>query len=531
MLTCVNRCATNLEKMVSGNIVAFTVADRMAAIILMLACIKIRKIFVPIEHETAEVNKIAMLRVAACNDLVKTLDMDSGLMSIQQFNFSPVSSHIDLNGIMSIMFTSGTTGAPKGVKVSYAGVINLLKEPDFFSLESDDIFATYSPLSFDASTFEIFTPLLNGNKLIILDKHQVIDHRTLSQIIQREEITVFWMTAGLFNTLVLADLISGLGKIKKLFIGGDKVDIFAARRFIEHSPATLLFNGYGPTENTVFSTVAALTKNSLNDKSDLIPIGRPVRGTQCVIRNKDGELTTTFPATGRLLLSGCSLTQGYVGLTQDNAFIPHDEAISGYFYDTGDDVFYDETKTYYFLGRKDKQTKLNGYRINLASIEERCKQGGLSKLVYAYISSLASGLVIIGHTSSCNINEHALLKEVLNSWELPKKIFFIEDWPLTFNGKIDYKNLEARAEKLLFETVQTILEEDRLCKLIVDKTNIAIINRDANLFDLGLDSITLAWLQSEIEKTFHVSLDILDIYEAGTLGRLEEKINTKIKGE
>jgi len=527
------RIAATLRMRAPGPVVGFCLPHP-EAIVFMLACLDAGKVFVPIDAGTAATVRSGMLRTARCCALVERLDLDTGELGLTGLDAgAPV--HIGaLDGVMSIMFTSGSTGQPKGVMVRRASVCNLLHAPDFLPLDPQDVFAAYSSLSFDASTFEIFTPLLNGNTLVVLDKRDVLDHAVLQSAIRRERISVMWMTAGLFNTLVLADRWAALATLRTLLVGGEKVDPEAARRFVDGARGTALFNGYGPTENTVFTTIAALTPDVMRGVVDEVPLGRPVRGVQCEIRRAGTSELLDGAGQGRLLVSGAGLAAGYVGETGGTAFAAHERAVSGRFYDTGDEVRRDAHGIYHFIGRCDAQVKLNGHRVDLGGVERRCVQAGLAERVHAFHSETMQGLVLVCHAAGVARDgwrhADARLDGVLNAWEKPRRIVFVSDWPLTRNDKTDGRALARRAETLLAEQAEQAGRDagsDALARLIARLTRAPATNRQARLFDIGFDSIGIARLQAEIETQLGVHLDILDIYEAGSLGGLEELIRER----
>jgi amino acid adenylation domain-containing protein len=523
----VGHCARQLECQVPAQAVGFELG-RVEAVVLILACLKAGNTFVPIDAGTAPATADRMLAAAHCGAHVDRVDMASGELGLRRLAAAPA-PHMD--GIMSIMFTSGSTGRPKGVMVRAAAVSNLLHAPDFFALAPDDVFATYSPLSFDASTFEIFTPLLNGNTLVALDKEDVLDPRTLAAAVREYGISVMWLTAGLFQALVVAGRYAGLTHLRSLLVGGDKVDWNAASIFLDAAPGVALYNGYGPTENTVFTTVARLDRAALDASPGSVPIGRPVRAVQCVLRDEAGELIAG-PGSGRLLVSGAGLTAGYLDAA-DDALQPHPAAVSGRFYDTGDEVRRDAGGTYYFVGRKDAQVKLNGHRVDLHGIEQRCIRAGLAPRVHALYSEALRGLVLVCADGSAERVTHGapLLAPVLSDWERPKRIVHVAEWPLTANGKTDAGALRARAGALIAAAgggAGTVGDTgDPLTALAEGLLGVPVANRHARLFDLGFDSISILGLQAGLDERFGVRLDLLDIYEAASLAGIEEMIRAR----
>jgi non-ribosomal peptide synthetase component F len=173
------------------------------------------------------------------------------------------------------MYTSGSTGQPKGVSIMHRGVVRLVKETNYVSLTESDVFLQLSPISFDAATFELWGCLLNGGKLVIFPPHTPsIDE--LSQIIQQSQVTILWLTAGLFH-LIVDEKIDALKPLRQLLAGGDVLSVSHVQRFLDTVKTCQLINGYGPTENTTFTCCHHITAPLVPGAS--IPIGRSISNT------------------------------------------------------------------------------------------------------------------------------------------------------------------------------------------------------------------------------------------------------------
>lgn len=498
----------------------------------MLAAIRLGKTFVPLAPDTPAAVRQELLRTLCLNRWVLSCDIDSGRPGLGHTGQPNLPSRA-LPGVMSIMFTSGSTGRPKGVMVPLSAVENLLYQVDFMLVYPNDVFACYSPLSFDASTFEIFTPLLNGASVCLLDKRLVLDPALLQVWLERHAISVMWLTAALFNQLVLANRAGGLAALRALVVGGDNVCLTAALTFLRQVPKTALYNAYGPTENTVFSLVARLEAAQLQAQQS-VPVGRPVRGVQCSLFDAQGKFVDGA-GTGSLFVSGAGLAQGYLdqpALTA-SAFPPNDAAVSGRYYDTGDWLARDATGVYYFLGRGDDQVKLNGHRVALGSIESRAVDGQLVHAVYAENSEQMGGLVLLCHAPHPAVGPvpraySDFLQQVLHPHEQPKQIVFTRDWPLTANGKQDRAALARQLALALRTTTPPLQVATVLEQLICQLTHQPAQEPSVKLFDAGLDSMRLIQLQVAIKNTFGIDLNILEMYEAATITGLQKKMEEKM---
>ncbi|OMI24485.1 hypothetical protein BTA30_22325, partial [Bacillus swezeyi] len=256
-----------------------------------------------------------------------------------------------------IVYTSGSTGTPKGVMVEQRGVVRLVKNNDMAFTPEDRLLLTAS-LGFDAMTFEIFGPLLNGARLYISDKETYLDSDQLKTFIQHNEITTLWLTSSLFNQLSEQNERT-FSDLSRLIIGGEALSPNHINRVHNAAPDLLLWNGYGPTENTTFSTCFQIERAY----SHSIPIGRPIANSTAYIVNSRGTLQP-IGVIGELCVGGDGLARGYIGrpeLTKEK-FVPNPFAPGERMYRTGDLARWLPDGTIEYIGRMDDQVKIRGYR-------------------------------------------------------------------------------------------------------------------------------------------------------------------------
>jgi amino acid adenylation domain-containing protein len=265
-----------------------------------------------------------------------------------------------------VMYTSGSTGQPNGVAIVHRGIVRLVKGVDYVALGPGEVVLQLAPLSFDASTFEIWGALLNGARLVVLPA-SLPSMIELGEAIQRHGITTLWLTSVLFAEMVDSN-VEGLRGVGQLLTGGDVVSAPAVRRALHALPGLTLINGYGPTECTTFA--CCYRADASTPIGESLPIGRPIANTRAYVVD-DALAPVEIGSVGELCLAGDGLARGYLhrpALTAARfvtaSFTPGDRL-----YRTGDRARYRPDGNLEFLGRIDRQVKLRGFRVELGEIE------------------------------------------------------------------------------------------------------------------------------------------------------------------
>ena len=419
-----------------------------------------------------------------------------------------------------VMYTSGSTGRPKGVITPHRGILRLVLEPDYVSLGPDEVMLHLAPLAFDASTFEIWGALLNGGRLAVVETAQPgLDE--IAEAIARHGVTIAWLTAGLFNLMVDHRLLA-LRPLRQLLAGGDVLSPSHVARALGGLPGLRLINGYGPTENTTFTCCHAVPADF--DGQSALPIGTPIRGTDVWIMD-DAMQPVADGAPGQLVAGGDGVALGYLNRPEQTAqaFVPHPARPGAWAYCTGDRVRRLPDGSIAFLGRADRQVKLNGKRIELDEIEnvaQTCpavrdvvvvvRERGARKLIAAYVAGAPEAADQL----------RAYLRQRLPDYMVPTEIVAMAALPLTPNGKIDRKRLPEVAaaaagprahgndiESALAAIWQRVLGHDRIA-------------RDANFFDLGGTSLQLIEAHALIQQSLAPDLAITDMFRLPRLAAL-----------
>jgi amino acid adenylation domain-containing protein/non-ribosomal peptide synthase protein (TIGR01720 family) len=427
----------------------------------------------------------------------KFILLDADWEQIAAFPARSPTANVDAENLAYVMYTSGSTGIPKGVEVTHRNVLRLILPGNTYArMTADEVFLQFAPLAFDASTFEIWGSLLNGARLAVFPGY-LPSPDELAQFIQTHQVTTLWLTAGLFHQMVDSSP-DGLGVVRQLLAGGDVLSVPHLEQAQRQWPMCRIINGYGPTENTTFTCCYDVAQGL----GMSAPIGRPIANTQVYILDKELQPLPVGVA-GELYIGGDGLARGYhnqPGLTAEK-FVPNPLGVAGQrLYKTGDLARYLPDGNIEFLGRLDYQVKLRGFRIELGEIEEAlrqhpavheaivvaCEDQPGSKRLVAYVVAEQTLMPSLEGLRSA-------LKARLPEYMLPAAFVFLDQLPLTPNGKVDRKALPAPSgerPELTHEYVapRTPMEE-ALTKIWADVLGIERVGIHDNFFELGGDSL------------------------------------------
>ncbi|WP_193173806.1 non-ribosomal peptide synthetase [Nisaea nitritireducens] len=436
-----------------------------------------------------------------------------------------------------VMYTSGSTGRPKAVAVPQRGIIRLVHSADYANFDVGQVFLQYAPISFDAATFEIWGPLLNGARLALAPpgKQSLAD---LGGVIAREGITTLWLTGGLFNVMI-DEYPQSLKPLRQLLVGGEALSVPHVLKALKALPDCRLINGYGPTENTTFSCCFQI---SPGDYRGTIPIGSPIANSTAYIL--DGEMRHLPPGVaGELYVGGDGLALGYwndPALTAErfvaNPFAPvksHGERL----YRTGDLACWRSDGSIDFLGRLDDQLKIRGFRIEPGEVETAILQFPevTGAIAQAWNTGKAAAKedrrMLIAHyvaeDGADEIDEHALrthLRATLPDFMVPTHLIRVDKLPLNPNGKIDRgalppPNLRPATDDAPFEPPSGETE-GALATLWEELLGLAPVGAHDDFFELGGHSLMAAKMVSVMEKQFGVTLPLTSIFTHPTVRQL-----------
>jgi len=437
---------------------------------------------------------------------------------------------VSASNLAYVMYTSGSTGRPKGVSIIHRGVIRIACGVDYANLTSDQVFLQLAPISFDASTFEIWGCLLNGARLVVFPAHTPTLEE-LGQVVKLHQITILWLTAGLFH-LMVDERLDDLKPLGQLLAGGDVLSVPHVQKVLQELGECRVINGYGPTESTTFTCSHPMTAQ--NQLGTCVPIGRPISNTQVYILDC---YLKPVPAgiSGELYIGGDGLARGYLNqpdLTAEK-FIPHPftKEPGARLYRTGDIARYLPNGDIEFLGRTDYQVKLRGFRIELGEIEAVLVQHPAVRETVVIVREDIPGekrlvaYLIPNQRPAPPVSDlRRFLKQELPDYMVPSAFVLLSALPLTPNGKVDRRALPVpdQAPSTLkgnFVAPRDPLEH-QLTQIWEQLLDIQPIGIHDNFFELGGHSLLAVRMMHQIEQVWGQKLPLSTLFTDATVEHL-----------
>ncbi|WP_426446147.1 amino acid adenylation domain-containing protein [Paenibacillus sp. S-38] len=435
-----------------------------------------------------------------------------------------------------ILYTSGSTGRPKGVMVEHRSVVRLVRNTNYVALNEGTRILQTGAVVFDATTFEIWGALLNGGVLCFVPQEAILDAAKLKAAIRGLGINTMWLTAPLFNQLSQQEkgLFEGL---HTLIVGGDVLSVPHINRVLEEHPRLRLVNGYGPTENTTFSTTHAIE----GIQESAVPIGRPIANSTAYVVDPAMNLMPVG-TWGELLVGGDGVARGYLNRPELNEekFIPSPFRAAERCYRTGDLVRWRADGVLEYKGRIDSQVKIRGYRIETGEVEtELLKHLGVKDAVVvplkdeAGLYELAAYYVAEGTLTPRELRTS--LAQELPAYMLPSYFVPMDVLPLTPNGKVDRRALPApddsAADQADFEAPSTAMELrlEPLWRAVLSLKR--PVGRKDNFFEIGGHSLRATKLVAQVHKELGINIQLKDIFKYPTLERMADELQTMEKTE
>ncbi|WP_338400464.1 amino acid adenylation domain-containing protein [Bacillus thuringiensis] len=452
--------------------------------------------------------------------------LNEELFNLDRNNLEIINSSSDL---AYVIYTSGTTNNPKGVLCEHKNVVRLVNNTNYIEFSKDDKILQTSSMVFDASTFEVWGALLNGLELYLSKNEGIILPELLEKFVDKNNITILWLTSELFNQIAEEniDVFKGL---RYLLVGGDVLSPKYISLVRNQFTNLKILNGYGPTENTTFSTTYLIEK----EYSSNIPIGKPITNSKAYIVDGNFNLNPVG-IYGQLCVSGDGLARGYLNRPELTAekFVENPFESGAKMYKTGDLAKWLPDGNIEFLGRMDNQVKIRGFRIELGEIENRLLRHKDIKEAVVVVKENKNHekeicAYVICEKEITQLNLKKYLKESLPEYMIPVHFMRLEKMPLTFNGKLDRKSLpEPIRDTTLnkYEAARNEIEE-KLVKIWSEVLGIEKVGINDNFFELGGHSLKITVVISKIHKELDRKVPLKELFKSPTIKELSEFIES-----
>lgn len=447
---------------------------------------------------------------------------------------NPVSGVIPAN-LAYVMYTSGSTGQPKGVMVEHWALSNTMHWMQAtFPLSEADRILQKTPCSFDVSAWEFFAPLMVGAQLILARPGEHQDSAYIVDLLATHQITMLQLVPSLLQMVLEEEALATCHSLRHVFCAGEALTHALQERFFARLTADL-HNLYGPTEATIYATYWTCVRGS---PSGHVPIGWPIANTQLYIL--DAQLhPVPIGVPGELHIGGVGLARGYLNHPELTAerFIPHpfSDVPGARLYKTGDLARYRPDGSLEFLGRRDTQIKLRGYRIELGEIEATLEHHPAIRQAVVLAREDTAGdrrlvaYCVPHHGSLPDIRElRAFLQTQLPDYMVPAVFVVLDTLPLTPNGKVDRQALPTpgQARPPLFEAFvapRTPIEE-LLAGIWASVLKVESVGIHDNFFALGGHSLLAVQAMSRLRKVFQVDVPLRALFDAPTVAGLARHI-------
>lgn len=527
-----NRLARRLrwEGAGPGGLVALAVERSSDMLIAVLAILKSGSAYVPIdpllpeerrdfilrdsqarliltERELAENFKGSPARIVLCEE---TAGSDG--------NLEPLAQPEDIS---HVLYTSGSTGNPKGVEIPHRAVVNFLesmrREPGF---TADDIILAITTLSFDIAGLEMYLPLSVGGKIVLASRTEARDPHLLHHLMLMSRPTVMQATPVTWRALIEAGWKGSPGL--KVLCGGESLTRDLAEQLLARSRE--VWNMYGPTETTIWSTVA-----QIGPGRGAVPIGRPIDNTQVFVLD-ERQRPAPPGVIGELYIGGAGLARGYLRRPALNAerFVTCESLRNTRLYRTGDLARWRNDGTLECLGRTDNQVKIRGFRIELEEIETVLARHPSVRAAAVKPWPDAQGNLLLAAymVADGSPDVRAFLRAKLPDYMIPSRFMQLDELPLTPNLKVDRNRLphpESQADRAGFVAPATAAER-KLAGIWETVLGVEQVGARDNFFDLGGYSLLILKLLSRVEDAFGVRLPMSVLFEAPTVAELVTRL-------
>lgn len=523
-----------------GQVVGIMMERTDLMVMAVLGILKAGAAFLPVDMALPEERKAFLLKDAEVRLLITTSDclfslgeqyhhelIALDLLDMNNGQYAAIDKINSKNSLAYILYTSGSSGSPKGVEIGMAGLVNYLEWANeyYFGNSTGHCFGLFTSLSFDLSITALFSGLLRGDKIAIFDS-QWDTAELLSYLFeQQDEVNTLKMTPSHID--VLAKLSLERCSIQTVILGGEQIKTSHVKLLKKLNPSIRLFNEYGPTETTVGCSI-----KEVGETDEITNIGRPIFNTRIHILNSSFRLQP-IEGLGEIFVAGAGVARGYLHqkeLTREK-FITLPDISPEILYRTGDQGRWNRDGELEYRGRLDDQFKIRGYRIETAEIEKAMTS--LPYVAAAIVTAwadkegnneLACYYTLRTPLPAAAIRQH--LTTILPGYMIPSYLIELDEIPLTVNGKISRRELPSPYNNRIdADETDQLPENDtesrllEIWKEVLDTGKISVCD---NFFTLGGNSLKIVRLYDLIQRTLNVNIRISQLFDNPTIRQQSE---------
>lgn len=527
-----NQLAAYIQQHTSQTYVAVYCQRSLLLPVVLLAILKAGKAYLPIDEETPQQRITEILHDAGVDLLITQSPLTSHLESscceqliIDQFQLDDKPSSLAETAIkeqplFNLIYTSGSTGKPKGVLLSHQAIINrLLWMQETFDLQKHDKVLHKASIGFDVSVWEIFWPLMQGATLVLASPQAQKSAASIASLIRQHKIQFAHFVPSMLPFFI--QQASDCYSLRAVIASGEVLHTHIANDFLQQLPFCQLYNLYGPTEAAIDVSFYRCFADDQNT-----PIGKPISNVQLYICDQHQQLLP-IGAIGEIIIAGRCLAEGYLHEHESHHFIQHPFIAKHRAYRSGDLGYFDEEGNIHFVGRKDKQVKLRGYRIELNEVITHLGKHPDIKDCHVMIQNEAANnqLLLAYYISERkDLSSQALryfLQKSLPSYMIPNHFVKVDTWPVNNNGKLAEHLLERWQLNAITKATAPRNDTEQVIYTIWSEL-LAVENFGIyeDFFSLGGHSLLASQALTQIEQHFTVSIPLVEIFNQATIANI-----------